>query len=102
MKKPYQIKAQRAVKQFEAMAADGNPAVQMVLPLAEWRDCEPRGEGCLSAAPPARRSVFGCRSIATAVGTGQSGRCEICATTGRVWHAGLRHPGRIAPPRCFW
>ena len=29
MKKPYQIEAQRAVKQFEAMAADGNPAVQM-------------------------------------------------------------------------
>ena len=35
MKKPYQIDAQRAVKQFEAMAVDGNPAVQMVLPLAE-------------------------------------------------------------------
>src|SRR5438552_15343220 len=35
MKKPYQIEAQRALKQFEAMAADGNPAVQMVLPLAE-------------------------------------------------------------------
>ena len=35
MKKPYQIESQRAVKQFEAMAADGNPAVQMVLPMAE-------------------------------------------------------------------
>jgi putative transposase len=35
MNKPYQIEAQRAVKQFEAIAADGNPAVQMVLPLAE-------------------------------------------------------------------
>lgn len=35
MKKPYQIGSQRAVKQFEAMAAEGNPAVQMVLPLAE-------------------------------------------------------------------
>jgi len=36
MKKPYQIEAQRAVKQLEAMAADdGNPAVQMVLPMAE-------------------------------------------------------------------
>jgi len=35
MKKPYQIEAQRAVKQFEAMTADGNPAVQMVLPRAE-------------------------------------------------------------------
>src|ERR1035441_446014 len=35
MKKPYQIEAQRAVKQLEAMAGDGNPAVQMVLPMAE-------------------------------------------------------------------
>lgn len=35
MTKPYQIEAQRAVKQFEAMAADGNPAVQMMLPMAE-------------------------------------------------------------------
>jgi putative transposase len=35
MKKPYQIEAQRAVKQFEQMAADGNPAVQMLLPMAE-------------------------------------------------------------------
>jgi len=35
MKKPYQIEAQRAVKRLEEMAADGNPAVQMVLPLAE-------------------------------------------------------------------
>jgi putative transposase len=35
MKKPYQIDAQRAVKQFETLAADGNPTVQMMLPLAE-------------------------------------------------------------------
>src|ERR1700687_388747 len=35
MKKPYQIESQRAVKQLEAMTADGNPAVQMVLPMAE-------------------------------------------------------------------
>lgn len=35
MKKPYQIETQRAVKELEAMAADGNPAVQMVLPMAE-------------------------------------------------------------------
>lgn len=35
MKKPYQIESLRAVKQFEAMAAEGNPAVQMMLPLAE-------------------------------------------------------------------
>jgi len=35
MKKPYQIESQRAVRQFEAMAAEGNPAVQMMLPMAE-------------------------------------------------------------------
>jgi putative transposase len=35
MKKPYQIESQRAVKQFAEMAAEGNPAVQMVLPMAE-------------------------------------------------------------------
>jgi putative transposase len=35
MKKPYQIESQRAVKQFEEMASDGNPAVQMLLPMAE-------------------------------------------------------------------
>jgi putative transposase len=35
MKKPYQIETQRAVKQFEAMAADGDPAVQMMLPMTE-------------------------------------------------------------------
>jgi transposase-like protein len=35
MKKPYQIEAQRAVKRLEELAAEGNPSVQMVLPLAE-------------------------------------------------------------------
>ena len=35
MKKPYQIESQRAVKQLAEMAADGNPAVQMMLPMAE-------------------------------------------------------------------
>jgi putative transposase len=35
MKKPYQIESQRAVKRLEEMAADGNPAVQMVLPMVE-------------------------------------------------------------------
>jgi transposase-like protein len=35
MKKPYQIESLRAVKWLEEMAADGNPAVQMVLPMAE-------------------------------------------------------------------
>jgi putative transposase len=35
MKKPYQIEAQRAVKRLEEMAAEGNAAVQLVLPMAE-------------------------------------------------------------------
>lgn len=35
MKKPYQIESLRAVKRLEEMAADGNPSVQMVLPMAE-------------------------------------------------------------------
>ncbi len=35
MKKPYQIESQRAVKRLEEMAAEGNPAVQMVLPMTE-------------------------------------------------------------------
>jgi putative transposase len=35
MKKPYQIESQRAVKRLEEMAVDGNPAVQLVLPMAE-------------------------------------------------------------------
>jgi transposase-like protein len=45
MKKPYQIEAQRAVRQFEAMAAEGNPAVQMVLPMAEMVGWLRRGVG---------------------------------------------------------
>jgi transposase-like protein len=35
LKKPYQIESQRAVKRLEEMAADGDPAVQMVLPMTE-------------------------------------------------------------------
>src|SRR5947209_20099009 len=35
MKKPYQIESQRAVKGRGEMVADGNPAVQMVLAMAE-------------------------------------------------------------------
>jgi putative transposase len=35
VKKPYQIESQRAVKRLEEMAAEGNPTVQMVLPMAE-------------------------------------------------------------------
>ena len=47
MKKPYQIEAQRAVKQLEAMAADENPAVQMVLPMAEMVGWLRQGVGAL-------------------------------------------------------
>jgi transposase-like protein len=47
MKKPYQIEAQRAVRQLEAMAADGNPAVQMVLPMAEMVGWLHQGVGAL-------------------------------------------------------
>src|SRR3982750_12881 len=35
MKRPYQIESKRAVKRLEEMAADGNPAGQRVLPMAE-------------------------------------------------------------------
>jgi len=35
MKKPYQIESLRAEKRLEELAADGSPAVQMVLPMAE-------------------------------------------------------------------
>jgi len=45
MKKPYQIEAQRAVRQLEAMAAVGNPAVQMVLPMAEMLGWLHKGVG---------------------------------------------------------
>src|SRR5579863_8781184 len=45
MKKPYQIESQRAVKQLTEMAADGNPAVQMVLPMAEMIGWLKKGVG---------------------------------------------------------
>jgi putative transposase len=47
MKKPYQIESQRAVMQLEEMAADGNPAVQMVLPMAEMVGWLHKGVGAL-------------------------------------------------------
>jgi putative transposase len=47
MKKPYQIESQRAVRRLEKMAADGNPAVQMVLPLAEMMGWLRQGVGAL-------------------------------------------------------
>jgi putative transposase len=45
MKKPYQIEAQRAIKQLDAMAADGNPAVQMMLPMADMMGWLRKGVG---------------------------------------------------------
>jgi hypothetical protein len=40
LKKPYQIESQRVVRQLEENGrADGNPAVQMVLPMAEMVGC---------------------------------------------------------------
>ena len=47
MKKPYQIESQRAVRRLEEMAADGNAAVQMVLPLAEMLGWLRQGVGAL-------------------------------------------------------
>lgn len=47
MKKPYQIESQRAVRQLEEMAVDGNPAVQMVLPMAELVGWLHQGVGAL-------------------------------------------------------
>ena len=45
MKEPYQIEAQRAVSKLEAMAAEGNPAVPMVLPMAEMLGWLRKGVG---------------------------------------------------------
>jgi putative transposase len=47
MKKPYQIEAQRAVRQLEEMATDGNPSVQMMLPMAEMVGWLREGVGAL-------------------------------------------------------
>ena len=47
MKKPYQIEAQRAVRPLEEMAADGNPAVQLALPMAEMVGWRRQGVGAL-------------------------------------------------------
>ena len=35
MKKQYQIEKQQAVQQFRRIATETNPAIQMMLPLAE-------------------------------------------------------------------
>ena len=45
MKKPYQIESQQAVKRLERMAAEGNPAVPLVLPMAETLGWLRRGVG---------------------------------------------------------
>ncbi len=45
MKKPYQIESQRAVKRLEEMAAEGNAAVQLVLPMAEMVGWMQQGVG---------------------------------------------------------
>lgn len=45
MNKPYQIESQRAVKRFQEMAGEGNPAVQMVLPMAEMMGWLRKGVG---------------------------------------------------------
>src|SRR6201998_3604135 len=47
MKKPYQIEAQRAVRQLEEMAVEGNQAAQMVLPMAERVGWLRQGVGAL-------------------------------------------------------
>jgi hypothetical protein len=47
MKKPYQIDAERAVQQLQKMAGEGNPAVQMVLPMAEMVGWLREGVGAL-------------------------------------------------------
>lgn len=51
MKKPYQIESQRAVKRLAEMSAEGNPAVQLVLPMAEMVGWLRKGVGELSARP---------------------------------------------------
>ena len=45
MNKPYQIESQRAVQRFEKMAGEGNPAVQMALPMAEMMGWLRKGVG---------------------------------------------------------
>ena len=47
MKKPYQIEGQRAVKRLEQMMEEGDPAVRMVLPMAEAMAWLKQGVGAL-------------------------------------------------------
>ena len=65
MKKRYQIEQQRAVRQFHRLAAEHNPNIQMMLPLAEIVSLLQQGVGNLLANRP----------DADAVGDG--GRSEV-------------------------
>jgi hypothetical protein len=69
MKKPYQIEAQRAVKQLEGMAAEGNPAVQMVLPMAEMVGWLRKGRGRVNSS--GRLAVDGFVDAGRSPGTGR-------------------------------
>ncbi len=69
MKKPYQIESQRAVKQLEAMAADGNPAVQMVLPMAEMVGWLRQGRGRIDSS--SRLAVDGSADAGRSPGAGR-------------------------------
>ena len=76
MKKPYQIESQRAVKQLEKMAEARNPAVQMVLPMAEMIGWLRKGVGELirQAGLQLISLTVGARSVATAWSWGR--RCR--------------------------
>ncbi len=111
MKKPYQIEAQRAVKQFEAMAADGNPAVQMMLPMAEMVGWLRKGRifqeffddrlevgkrtdarrGGTSAGPVLRRRQAMSRAVSTtARGTPRSNQLRACLWSYVLVRKGVR------------
>ena len=70
MKKPYQIESQRAVKRLEEMAAEGNPAVQLVLPMAEMMGWLRQGVGELIRQAGVHRADDGRRS------SGAGGRAQ--------------------------
>jgi len=46
LKKRYQIEQQRAVQQFRRLAAEHNPNIQMMLPLAEIVSCSKASATC--------------------------------------------------------
>jgi putative transposase len=83
MKKPYQIEAQRAVKQLEAMAADGNPAVQMVLPMAEMVGWLRKGRGRIDSS--GRLAVDGPVDAGRSPGTGRRAQPAAGGRTANRW-----------------